>query len=533
MTKYIFVTGGVVSGIGKGICSASIGRLLIDRGYSVFMQKFDPYLNTDPGLLSPYQHGEVFVTRDGAKADLDLGHYERFIDVELTKKSTVTSGRIYDSVLRKEKRGDYNGGTVQVIPHVTDEIKKGVYEAAKESEADVIITEIGGTVGDIESLPFIEAIRQIHSENSSGDVLFVHTTLIPNIPGTDELKTKPTQHSYKELMSYGIKPDIIIARAEGIVDQETKNKISLFCDIPPEAIIQSTNVKLIYEVPLVFKRQNLDKYIIKKLGLEDNDEISNEWEEMVVRYKNANLPLSIGLVGKYTALPDSYLSVMNALKDAGYDNGYNAEITLVNSEDLNEENYIEILKDFDGIIVPGGSGKRGNSGIILAAKYAREENIPFYGIDLGMNLAVVEFARNILGLEEANSTEIDINTKDPVIYDPNFEDNQTGEVKKRIGNYKVILNEDTLAKELYEEDEVLERHIHNLEFNKDYLDRFIEAGFIVSGYNDEEDLVEILELKDNDYYILTTFDSAFRNRPNRPHPLYKGFIKAAAKKRAN
>ena len=532
MTKYIFVTGGVVSGIGKGISSASIGRLLIERGYSVFMQKFDPYLNTDPGLLSPYQHGEVFVTKDGAKADLDLGHYERFIDVELTKKSTVTSGRIYDTVLKKEKRGDYNGGTVQVIPHVTDEIKKGVYDAAKESEADVIITEIGGTVGDIESLPFIEAIRQIHSE-CAGDVLFVHATLIPNIPGTDELKTKPTQHSYKELMSYGIKPDVIIARAEGIVDEATKNKISLFCDIPPEAIIQSTNVKLIYEVPLVFKCQNLDKYIVEKLGLEEPDEISNEWEEMVIKYKNANLPLSIGLVGKYTSLPDSYLSVMNALKDAGYDAGYDASIILINSEEIDEDNYEDMLKDFDGIVAPGGSGKRGTVGIILSAKYARENNIPFLGIDLGMNLAVVEFARNVLGLKDANSTEIDINTKDPVIYDPYFEDSKTGEKKKRIGDYLLTIEDDTLAKSLYKEGEVYERHIHNLEFNKDYLEKFVENGLIVSGYNEENDLVEMLELKDNDYYILTTFNSGFKNRPNRPHPLYKGFIKASAKYRAN
>lgn len=534
MTKFIFVTGGVVSGIGKGISAASIGRLLIDRGFSVFMQKFDPYLNVDPGLMSPYQHGEVFVTKDGAKTDLDLGHYERFIDVELTQKSSVTTGRIYDTVLKKEKRGDYNGGTVQVIPHITDEIKKAVYDAKKESGADIIITEIGGTVGDIESLPFIEAIRQIHAENKKEDVLFIHATLIPAIPGTTELKTKPTQHSYKELMSLGIKTNVIIARMDGVLTEEIKKKISLFCDVPTNAIVQSKNVDLIYEVPLTLEEQKLHEYILHKLDLKEVKDVSNNWEEMVVKFKNANLPLSIGLVGKYTELPDSYLSVLNAIKDAGYDNGYLACISLINSEEITIENVEEKLKDFDGIIVPGGSGKRGTDGLILTSKFARERNVPYFGIGLGMNVALTDIARNVLGYEGANSTEIDNNTHYPIVDVVKLESNLSEvESRERLGNYTTTLVDGTLAKKLYNVDSVEERHRHRLELNNKYREDFKKAGLIISGIEEELDLAEIVELEENDFFLGCTFNPEFRNRPNRIHPLFDGFIKAASKYRSN
>lgn len=532
MSKYIFITGGVVSGIGKGISGASIGRLLKNKGISVFMQKFDPYLNVDPGTMNPYEHGEVFVTKDGAETDLDLGHYERFIDEELTQSSSITTGRIYNSVIKKERRGDYNGATVQVIPHITDEIKKAVYNAEKESGADVIITEIGGTVGDIESLPFIEAIRQIHSENKDEDVLFIHATLVPQIPGSDELKTKPTQHSHKELMGLGIKANIIIVRSDGEVTKEIKEKISLFCDVEPEAIIQSKNVDLIYEVPLTLKEQNLDTLILEKLKLKENiREEKEDWEEMVIRFKNANLPLNIGLVGKYTQLPDAYLSVMNAVRDAGYNEGYKVCIDLINSESIDENNYEEVLKDFDGIIVPSGFGKRGTDGLILTSKFARENNIPYFGISLGMTVAVVDIARDVVGLEGANTTELDTNTPHPVIH-LNTDDEINYPAVERLGNYTCKLKDDTLAKELYKEDEILERHKHGYEFNNEYLKAFEEHGIIVSGVHEELNLVEIMEIKDHPFFIMCQFNPEFRNRPNRIHPLFDGFIKASAKKRS-
>lgn len=534
MAKYIFVTGGVVSGIGKGISAASLGRLLIDRGYSVFMQKFDPYLNVDPGLMSPYQHGEVYITKDGARTDLDLGHYERFIDVELTQSSSVTSGRIYDTVLKKEKRGDFNGATVQVIPHVTDEIKKAVYDAAKESQADIIITEIGGTVGDIESLPFMEAIRQIHSENDKEDVLFIHATLVPAVPGSSELKTKPTQHSYKELMSLGIKLDMIVARSDGILTDELKDKISLFCDVPKEAIVQSTNVDLIYEVPLTLAEQGVDTFVLKKLGFEDIKEGNGDWEEMVVRFKNANIPLNIALVGKYTELPDSYLSVINATRDAGYDIGYLANIDLINSEEINADNVEEKLQAYDGIIVPTGFGKRGTDGVILTAKYARENKIPYFGIGMGMNMALVEIARNVLGYEDANTTAIDNNTNYPIVDMIKIETTLAeSEARERLGNYSCKLDPQSLAYQLYGKEEIVERHRHTLELNNKYIEDLEKAGLRMAGIQEELKLVEIIELKDHDFYLGCTFNPEYRHRPNRIHPLFKGFVKAAAKNRAN
>lgn len=530
MTKFIFVTGGVVSGIGKGISAASIGRLLKDRGLSVFMQKFDPYLNVDPGTMSPYQHGEVFVTKDGAETDLDLGHYERFIDEELTKGASITTGKVYSTVIAKERRGDYDGATVQVIPHITNEIKNAVYKAAKESEADVVITEIGGTVGDIESLPFLEAIRQIHSENKKSDVLFVHTVLVPNIPGSDELKTKPTQHSFKELMSNGIKTDVIIVRSNGIVTDDLREKISLFCDVPVEAVIQSTNVELIYEVPLVFHNQHLDDYILKELDLEDRPASKGKWKEMVERFKDVKGDITIGLVGKYVSLHDAYLSVTQALTDAGCENGYKVNIKWINSEDIEKDD--KVLEGLDGIIVPGGFGSRGTEGMIMASKYARENNIPYFGICYGMQVALIDIARNKLGLKDANSTEINPNTNYPII---DLLENQK-DIKNvggtlRLGNYDCTIEKDSLVYGLYGEEKIKERHRHRYEFNNDFRGKIRSAGIVFSGINEDKDLVEIIELKDSDFFVACQFHPEFKSRPTKVHPLFNGFIKAAIKKK--
>ncbi|MDO5724952.1 MAG: CTP synthase [Tissierellia bacterium] len=527
MAKYIFITGGVVSGIGKGISGASIGRILKDRGLNVFMQKFDPYINIDPGTMSPYQHGEVFVTKDGAETDLDLGHYERFIDEELSRKSSITTGKIYAEVLRKERLGAYNGATVQVIPHVTDEIKQNVYAAAKESNADIIITEIGGTIGDIESLPFIEAIRQIHSENPK-DTLFIHTTLVPAIPGSNELKTKPTQHSYKELMSLGIKADIIICRSDGFITDEIKNKISLFCDVPTKAIVQSENTDLIYAVPLSLKRQGLDEYILQKLDLPNQPETTGDWEKMVEHFRKADKPLDIFLVGKYTALHDAYLSVTNAICDAGYQAGRKVNIDWINSENLNEDNYEHRLSSADAIIVPGGFGTRGIEGLMLASKYARERKVPYFGICYGMQLALVEIARNLLGLTEANTTECNLYTPYPII-DIIETESKIDELggTLRLGNYACKLKDDTLIKKLYQKDEIVERHRHRYEVNNKFIPKFEEVGVVFSGINEEQNLVETIELKDHPFFIACQFHPEFISRPNKIHPIFKGFIDAA------
>lgn len=532
MTKFIFVTGGVVSGIGKGITAASIGRMLKSRGFSVFMQKFDPYINIDPGTMSPYQHGEVFVTKDGAETDLDLGHYERFIDEELTKRASITTGKVYSRVIEKERRGDYDGNTVQVIPHITNEIKEAVYKAAKESKADVVITEIGGTVGDIESLPFLESIRQIHAENKTEDVLFVHTVLVPQIPGSDELKTKPTQHSFKELMSNGIKTDIFIVRSDGIITEEIKRKISLFCDVPQEAIVQSLNVDLIYEVPLVFKAQGLDKYIMEKLQLKEKAKNTKEWEDMVKRFKAVDKEITIGLVGKYIELHDAYLSVIQALYDAGYENGAKVNIEWINAEELEvEENVEKLLGNLDGIIVPGGFGSRGTDGMIRASRYAREKDIPYFGICYGMQILLIDLARNVLGYEGANSKEIDPDTKYPII---DILENQEGVEELggtlRLGNYECALKEGTKVKELYGKETILERHRHRYEFNNEYRKQFEEIGVEFAGLNPEKDLVEIVELKDKKSIYACQFHPEFKSRPNKIHPLFAGFIKAAINK---
>lgn len=531
MSKFIFVTGGVVSGIGKGISAASIGRLLKDRGLSIFMQKFDPYLNIDPGTMNPYEHGEVFVTKDGAETDLDLGHYERFIDEELTKVGSITTGKIYSRVISKERRGDYNGSTVQVIPHVTDEIKNSVYRAAEESGADVIITEIGGTVGDIESLPFLEAIRQIHAENKREDVLFVHTVLIPQIPGSGELKTKPTQHSYKELMSNGIKPDIIVIRSDGKLTQSARDKISLFCDVPRDAIIESETVDLIYEVPLVFHKQGLDNYIIDALALDAKEPKNHSWKDMCDKFKSAKEEVNIALVGKYIQLHDAYLSVSQALFDAGYASGKLVNIKWINSENITRENVGELLKGMDGVIVPGGFGQRGTEGMIETSKYARENDLPYFGICYGMQIAAIDIARNLLGYNSANSTEIDPQTPFPII---DLLENQEGVENLggtlRLGNYPCKLSEESLAKKLYGEDKILERHRHRYEFNNKFRGEFRKAGLVFSGINEDLDLVEIIELPKNKFYLACQFHPEFKSRPNKIHPLFGGFIKACSNK---
>ncbi len=534
MAKFIFVTGGVVSGIGKGISAASIGRLLKDRGLSVFMQKFDPYINIDPGTMSPYQHGEVFVTKDGAETDLDLGHYERFIDEELTKRASITTGKVYSKVIEKERRGDYEGHTVQVIPHITDEIKNSVYKAAKESGADIVITEIGGTVGDIESLPFLEAIRQIHAENKKEDVLFVHTVLVPQIPGSDELKTKPTQHSFKELMSNGIKTNVIIVRSDGEITDSIKNKISLFCDVPVKAIVQSENVDLIYEVPLVFHKNGLDQYILRKLDLTKQPESNGDWGKMVERFKKSDKDVNIALVGKYVALHDAYLSVNQALLDAGWDMGANVHIKWINSEDITEENAEEFFKNVDGIIVPGGFGSRGLEGMMIASKYARDKKIPYFGICLGMQIALIEIARNALGFRDAHTTEVDAGTPYPIIdlmdSQKNLE-NLGGTM--RLGDYPCVTEEGTKARQLYKEEKILERHRHRYEFNNKYKGEMRRAGVVFSGINEDLDLVEIIELKDHPYYVACQFHPEFKSRPNNPHPLFKGFVKASLENKKN
>ncbi|MDO5037327.1 MAG: CTP synthase [Tissierellia bacterium] len=532
MTKFIFVTGGVVSGIGKGISAASIGRLLKDRGLTVFMQKFDPYLNVDPGVMSPYQHGEVFVTVDGAETDLDLGHYERFIDEELTRAASVTTGKIYSHVIKKERRGDYDGATVQVIPHVTDAIKEAIYRAARDSQADVVITEIGGTVGDIEGLPFLEAIRQIHSENKAEDVIFVHTVLVPTIPGSDELKTKPTQHSFKQLMSYGIKTDIIITRSDGEVTEGLRRKISLFCDVPEEAVIQSKHVDLIYEVPLVFHEQDLDSLILKHLNLEDQPQSQGHWRAMVERFKEAKKPVDIGLVGKYVQLEDAYISVTQALLDAGYDTGYQVKVHYINAEEITPETVEDYLGAMDGIIIPGGFGERGFEGMVQASKFAREKDIPYFGICLGMQVSVVDVARHLAGLREANTTEIEAETPYPVI---DLMEQQVGVDNlggtMRLGNYPCQLEEDSLARRLYHQDEIQERHRHRYEVNNDYRAPLRKAGLFLSGLNEDLDLVEMVELPSHYFYLACQFHPEFSSRPNKTHPLFRGFVEAAGQKR--
>lgn len=535
-TKFIFITGGVVSSLGKGISASSIGVLLKKRGFKVFMQKFDPYLNYDPGTMSPYQHGEVFVTEDGAETDLDLGHYERFIDEYLTKDSSITAGKIYKSVIDKERKGMFLGGTVQVVPHITNEIKSRIEKAALNSQADVIITEIGGTVGDIESLPFIEAIRQFRIDHGYDNVIFVHNTLVPYLKTSGELKTKPTQHSVKELQGLGIQPDIIILRSELDVPASQKDKVSMFCNVQKNAVFESLDKKVIYEIITSFYEQGLDEFVMNRLRmLPVNENIDlNDWKSLISTVLNLKSKIKVGLVGKYVELHDAYLSVAQALKHASYALNYDVDISWIDSTQLDENNVGETLKSLNGIIVPGGFGDRGTNGILSAIKYAREENIPFFGICYGMQLAVIEYARDVLNIDDANSTELDEKCKNPVIdYLPDQYSGISLGGTMRLGAYRCHLVDGTLAKRLYKDGIISERHRHRYEFNRLYEDQFNVGTAVFSGYNPETKLKEIFEIKNHKFFIACQFHPEFKSRPLRPHPLFLGFIKACIKEETN
>lgn len=535
-TKYIFVTGGVVSGLGKGITAASLGRLLKMRGYRVTIQKFDPYLNVDPGTMSPYQHGEVFVTDDGAETDLDLGHYERFIDENLTVNSNVTTGKIYWTILNKERRGDYLGGTVQVIPHVTNEIKSRVYRAANSGAqpVDVVITEIGGTVGDIESTPFLETIRQVSYEKGRENVLYIHVTLLPYISGSNELKTKPTQHSVKELLSLGIQPNIIVLRSEYEIPVEMREKIALFCNVRKEDVIQNLTASSLYAVPLMLEEEGLAHSACHHLRLEDRKPDLTEWENMVHRQENATKPLTIGLVGKYVALPDAYISVMESIRHAGAFNGCNIDIKLINSEEVTPLTAEECLSGVDGICVPGGFGDRGIEGKIEAVRYARENKIPYLGLCLGMQMAVIEFARNVVGLDGANSAEFartpDSEFEYPVIdLMPDQKGVEMGGTM-RLGLYPCKLAAGSISREVYGEELVYERHRHRYEFNNAFREEIAAKGLKFAGLSPDDKLVEIVELprSEHPFFVGVQFHPEFKSRPNRPHPLFNEFIKTAS-----
>nr|WP_288298320.1 CTP synthase [uncultured Allisonella sp.] len=538
MTKYIFVTGGVVSSLGKGITAASLGRLLKNRGYKVTIQKFDPYINIDPGTMSPYQHGEVFVTDDGAETDLDLGHYERFIDVNLSKASNVTTGKVYQSVINKERKGEYLGSTIQVIPHITNEIKERVLRVGRNDNADIVITEIGGTVGDIESLPFLEAIRQVKKDvPNRNDVLYIHVTLIPYIHAAGELKTKPTQHSVKELRSIGIQPDIIVCRTEKTVSDDMKKKIALFCDVDARAVINNETCSTIYEVPLLLQEEGLDRIVLEKLGLEDRHCDMDEWTAMVNRIKETDASdkeINIALVGKYVALHDAYLSVVESLHHAGYANGVQVKIKWIDSEELEKPgvNLDEVFGDVSGIVIPGGFGSRGVEGKIATVRYVREHKVPFLGLCLGMQCAVIEFARHVCGMKDANSTEFVPDTPYPVI---DLMADQADVTEKggtmRLGTYPCKLLEGSIARSLYDNNEIIyERHRHRYEVNNDFRAKLEEKGLVFSGTSPDNRLVEIIELKDHPYFEATQAHPEFKSRPTRPHPLFMGLIKAALKK---
>ncbi|MDD3422743.1 MAG: CTP synthase [Bacilli bacterium] len=528
MAKYLFVTGGVVSGLGKGMTAASLGMLLKSRGLNVFVQKFDPYLNVDPGTMSPLQHGEVFVTADGTETDLDLGHYERFIDTELNKNSSVTSGKIYLSVLNKERKGDYLGGTVQIIPHVTNEIKDVIYKAGAQKGVDIVITEIGGTVGDIESLAFIETIRQLRSELGKDNVIFVHTSYIPMIDATGELKTKPTQHSVKELRSFGIQPDIIVCRCSHPLTEDLKAKIALFCDVPRKAVIEACDSPTIYEVPMGLMQQGMDDIVCEQLGLVTKPRDISAWEDMLLKVKNARHEVEIALVGKYITLHDAYLSIMESLHHAGYEYGTKVIIRWIDAEEVTDFNADELLKGVCGILVPGGFGTRGIEGKISAAKYARENKIPYFGICLGLQVACVEFARDVLGYADASSLEWNPETSHPVVA---LLDEQKQVVNKggtmRLGNYPCSIKKGTKIYEFYRETMSQERHRHRYEFNNQYKKDFEDHGMIFAGTSPDGKIMEMIELKDHPWFVATQSHPEFKSRPIRPQPLFEGFVKSA------
>ena len=533
-TKFVFVTGGVVSSLGKGITAASLGRLLKNRGLKVSIQKFDPYLNVDPGTMSPYQHGEVFVTEDGAETDLDLGHYERFIDENLNKFSNVTTGKVYWSVISKERKGEYLGSTVQVIPHITNEIKEMVQRVAEVKDVDVVITEIGGTVGDIESLPFLEAIRQIKYDVGRENVCFIHVTLVPYLGKAGELKTKPTQHSVKELRSIGIQPDIIVCRSEKELSSDIKNKIGLFCNVDGKSVIQNIDAENLYEIPLMLHEEGLDTLVCEKLGLNCTDIDNSQWKQMVDKMKNLSTSVNVALVGKYVEFHDAYISVVEALKHGGLHNDANVNILWIDAEDVNEENVEELLKTADGILVPGGFGDRGVNGKIEAIRYARENNIPFLGICLGMQCAVIEYSRNVLGYKDANSSEIDPKTKHPVIdLMPNQKDIDELGGTMRLGAYPCKIGKGTLSSLAYDSELIYERHRHRYEFNNEFRSELTEAGMILAGTSPDGRLVEIIELKNHPWFVGVQFHPELKSRPNRPHPLFKDFIRASIRYRNN
>jgi len=528
MTKYIFVTGGVVSGLGKGITAASLGRLLKSRGYKVAAQKLDPYMNVDPGTMSPLQHGEVFVTEDGAETDLDLGHYERFIDENLNKFSNLTSGKTYWNVLNKERRGEYLGSTVQIIPHVTDEIKSFIYSVGKKSDADIVITEIGGTIGDIESQPFLEAIRQIKQEVGYHNSLFIHVTLVPYIKGSEEHKSKPTQHSVKELMAVGIAPDIIVTRSDEHLEKSIKNKIALFCNVKPDCVIENFTLPILYEVPLMLQEEKMDSIVCRELDIPEYTSDLSEWSAMLTRIHQCTKSVKIGLVGKYIALHDAYLSVIEALKSAGWENGVNTEISWFDSELITKENVKGTLSGMDGIIIPGGFGDRGIEGMITTAEYARTQDIPFLGICLGMQIAVIEYSRNVLKHQDANSTEFDSNTSFPIIDLMNEQQNITDKGgTMRLGAYPCKIKEGSKMKAMYETNFISERHRHRYEVNNNLRSELESEGLAIVGTSPDDKLVEAIELATNKFYFACQYHPEFISRPNRAEKAFKAFIKAS------
>ena len=534
-TKYIFVTGGVVSSLGKGITAASLGRLLKSRGYRVTIQKFDPYINIDPGTMSPYQHGEVFVTDDGAETDLDLGHYERFIDINLSKNSNTTTGKIYQSVINKERRGDYLGGTVQVIPHITNEIKERVFRVGQQDNADFVITEIGGTVGDIESLPFLEAIRQVKKDVGKNDVLYIHVTLVPYISAAGELKTKPTQHSVKELRSIGISPDIIVCRSEKPISKEMREKMAMFCDVDPEAVIQNLTARSIYEVPMLMEEQGLDTIVLRKLEMEDKPKDMQGWHDMVARIlKKYDKKVTIAVVGKYVALQDAYISITESLRHAAVANEAELDIHWVNAEEIeaDDTDMAKVMAGVDGILVPGGFGNRGIEGKIKAIQYAREHKIPFFGICLGMQCAVIEFARHVCGMADANSSEFNPNSTHPVIdLVPEQIDVEDLGGTMRLGLYPCKVYPDTLTSKAYNAELIYERHRHRYEFNNAFREKIVGKGLVLGGTLPNGRLVEIVELPESEHpwFLGAQFHPEFKSRPTNPHPLFREFVGAAVK----
>jgi CTP synthase len=532
--KFIFITGGVTSSLGKGITASSIGRILKSRQLKITMQKFDPYINVDAGTMNPYQHGEVFVTQDGGETDLDLGHYERFIDEELSKSSNVTTGKIYSSVIARERHGDYLGATVQVIPHITNQIKEEIFRLREECQADVSIVEIGGTVGDIESLPFLEAIRQIKNDIGKSNCLYIHVTLVPFLDAAGELKSKPTQHSVKELRSIGIQPDMIICRSSHVMTREVISKIALFCDIEKEAIIPVLDAASIYDVPITLEEKGVGNLIINKLQLNAAEVDLHDWSEIISRMKNPNQKINIGIIGKYVESKDAYLSINESLKHAGGALGVKVCIKPIEAEKIQEQNVEKYLGELDGVLIPGGFGKRGIEGKIIAARCARENSIPFFGICLGMHTAVIEFARNAAGMVGAHSTEFNPETPFPIIHllpDQRTKKDLGGTM--RLGNYRCQLKTNTKSYSLYQQEEIMERHRHRYELNSEYIHQLEKSGMIMVGFNPEFQVVEMVELFNHPWFVGVQFHPEFKSRPNRPHPLFYGFVQAAQKYHQN